>query len=215
MFGSAIISFANNRGNYYQALDRLQQSLLGRFDGQFIGYRDEASIEAPLHQDNPYAFKVYAFRAALKQGFRKILYVDSSVFAVAPVQPIFDLIDRDGYIMQEAGHYVRHWCNDEALVGMGLSRADLGDWLMYGNAGMLGLDFENPLAQEFFFRWSLAMERGLFKGSWSNHRHDMTLGSIIANQLGVKYQPGDQFLQYAGSDEPAQNETIIFKANGI
>lgn len=212
---NCIISFANNRGNYYAALDRLENSLHGRFDGHFIGYRDEASIGAPPHLENPYAFKVYAFRAAFKAGFRKILYVDSCVFAVADVQPAFDLIEKDGYLMQEAGHYLRNWCNDATLQGLGLTREDLGDWLMYGNAGMLGLDFDHPTAKAFFFQWALAMEAGLFKGSWDDHRHDMTLGSIIANQLGMKYQPGDQILQYARPDEPVQNETIIFKANGL
>lgn len=215
MSDRSIISFANSRGNYLKALDRLENSLKGRFDGHFIGYREESTIGAPLHQENPYAFKIHAFRAAKRAGFNKILYVDSSVFAVMDVQPVFDIIERDGYIMQEAGHYIRDWCNDATLKALELTRADLGDQLMYGNAGMLGLDFDNPIAQSFFFQWSLAMEAGLFKGNWSDHRHDMTLGSIIANRLGMKYQPGDQILQYAGPDQPAQNETIIFKAQGI
>lgn len=215
MSDKAIISFANSRGNYYKALDRLENSLRGRFDGHFIGYRDEASIGAPPHLENPYAFKVYAFRAALRAGFKRILYVDSCVFAVADVQPAFDLVERDGYLMQEAGHYIRDWCNDATLKALQIKREDLGDQLMYGNAGLLGLDFNNPIAQSFFFQWSLGMEAGLFKGGWHDHRHDMAIGSIIANKLGMKYQPGDQILQYAGPDVPVQNETIIFKANGL
>lgn len=215
MSDRVIISFANSRGNYYKAMDRLENSLRDRFEGHFIGYRDEGSIGAPHHQDNPYAFKVYAIRAALKAGFKKVLYLDSAVFAIANVQPAFDLIEKDGYLMQEAGHYIRDWCNDETLRAMQLTKDDLGNWLMYGNAGMLGLDFNNPLAKAFFFQWSLGMEAGLFKGDWANHRHDMTIGSIIANKLGMKFQPGDQILQYGSPDGPIQNETIIFKAQGI
>src|ERR1043165_2591555 len=127
---NCIISFANHRGNYLKALGRLENSLRGRFDGQFIGYRNEASIGSPLHEYNPYAFKVHAFRAARKAGYTKILYLDSSVFAVADVNSIFELIERDGHVMQEAGHYVRDWCNDETLAALNMTRADLGDWTM-------------------------------------------------------------------------------------
>lgn len=212
---NCIISFANSRGNYLKSLDRLENSLKGRFDGQFIGYRGEQSIGAPSHQDNPYAFKVYAFRAAMKAGFKKILYLDSSVYAIKDVSPVFDFIERQGYVMQEAGHYIRDWCNEETLNTMKLKREDLGDKLMYGNAGLLGLDMDNPLARVFFFHWSLWMEAGLFKGSWSNHRHDMTIGSIVANELGMKYQKGDQILQYAGPHDPVLNDSIVFKAQGL
>lgn len=212
---NCIISFANSRGNYYKALDRLENSLHGRFDGHFIGYREESSIGAPPHLYNPYAFKIHAFRAALKAGFKKILYLDSSVFAIKDVQPSFDIIERDGYLMQEAGHYIRNWCNEACLKFYRLTREGLGNQLMYGNAGMLGLDFDNYRAKEFFFQWSLGMEAGLFKGEWSNHRHDMTVGSIIANRLGMKYQSGDQILQYGAPEEVAQNDSIIFKAQGI
>lgn len=212
---NCIISFANSAGNYYKALDRLENSLNSRFSGHFIGYRDEASIGAPPHIENPYAFKVYAFRAALKAGCSRILYVDSSVFAVATVDPIFDIIAQQGYIMQEAGHYLNRWCNEDTRRAYNISDEEWNKWLMYGNAGLLGLDFENHKAKEFFFQWSLGMERGFFKGDWSNHRHDMTIGSIIANRLGMKYQPGDQILQYAGMEEATANETIIFKASGI
>src|SRR5664279_5173232 len=101
-----IISFANNRGNYYRALARLQQSMDRHWNGDFIGFTDELSVGAPLHLDNPYAFKIYCFREALRRGYREILYVDSSVFAVRNVSPVFEIMRKDGYIMQESGHYI-------------------------------------------------------------------------------------------------------------
>lgn len=215
MSNRAIISFANNRGNYYKALDRLEASLKGRFDGTFIGYRGEASIGAPLHTDNPYAFKVYTFRAALAAGYEKILYLDSSVYAIADVKPVFDIIEQEHYLMQEAGHYLKDWTNDDTLRFYAYKREDLGDQIMYGNAGMLGLNFNSPLASYFFQQWEAGMKAGLFKGDWANHRHDMTVGSIIANRLNMKFKKGDEILQYGAPEEPLNNDTIIFKAQGV
>ena len=58
-----VASFANERGNYLLGLDRLGESL-GRQMGSpaefdFHGFRGEASVGAPPHLENPYAFKIY------------------------------------------------------------------------------------------------------------------------------------------------------------
>lgn len=218
----AIVSLANDKGNYRLSLARLEESLKGRFDGDFFGFTGEHMVGAPPHEENPYAFKVYAIDMVRQMGYDYILWLDSSVYAIKDVQPVFDIIARDGYLMQDSGHVVGHWCNDGTLEYFRLSREMAMSKPMYGNAGMLGLDFTTALSfgdkkkpYSWFMIWKQTMERGFFKGSWGNHRHDMTCGSIIANELGMKYIPGDQILQYAGPDDPVNNETIIFKAQGM
>jgi len=212
----AIISFANNRGNYYKGLERLESSLKRvNFSGIFIGYKDEESIGAPLHVDNPYAFKIFCFAKTRAKGFKKIIYVDASVFAVDNPDCLFNILDRQGYLMQEAGHYVRDWCNQRTKDHYNLSEEELSSFLMYGNAGLLGLDFNYPIAEQFFISWNIGMLYGLFKGSWLDHRHDMTVGSIIANRMNMKFIKGDQILQYASEDEKVNNNSIIFKAAGL
>lgn len=212
----AIISFANNRGNYYKALDRLEQSLKDvGFTGTFIGYRDEASIGAPLHIDNPYAFKIFCFAKARVNGFKKIIYVDSAVWAIKNPDVLFELLEDNGYLMQEAGHFVRDWCNEETAKHYGLTEKEKTEMLMYGNAGFLGLNFGYAIAEQFFFSWNIGMMQGFFKGSWENHRHDMTVGSILANRMGMKYIKGDMILQYGNENTPLNNDSIIFKASGL
>lgn len=212
------MAFANHRGNYLKGLSRLKNSLkqVG-FDGKFLGFMGEQIIGAPNHLDNPYAFKIYAIRKALAAGYTKILYLDCSVFAVRNVQPIFDIIDRDGYAMQESGHYLDNWINDEALQYFGIQRQALKGVVMYGNAGLLGLDFNRPIARDFFRMWEASMLAGAFKGSWDNHRHDMACGSMIAwlRHMDKNYIKGDQILEYAHWDAPIKNDSIIFKAAGL
>lgn len=211
----AIVSLANKRGNYIKGLARLSESLRDNFDGDFLGYTSERQVGAPLHQDNPYAFKVYAIRKAIEAGYTQVLWLDASCFAIKNVQPIFDVIESEGYIMQEAGHMVGDWCDEGALDYFNLQRCDAMKMPMYGNAGFLGLNFESPNGIEFFKQWEQSALDGVFKGSWANHRHDMTCGSIIANRLGMKYKSGNEWLQYAGVYEETANDTIIIKAQGL
>lgn len=210
-----VISLGNGRGNYGLALGRLAKSITDNWNGDVLFFTDEAQIGAPRHEDNPYAFKVYAFEQAMKRGYTQILWLDSSVYAIKNIQPAFDLIERNGYLMQEAGHFVGNWCNERTLRYWELDRQQAMKMPMYGNAGMLGLDVANPIAMAFFRLWKKSMLDGQFKGSWEDHRHDMTNGSIIANLLGMKYQPGDTLLQYAAPEDPVLNDSIIFKAQGL
>lgn len=215
-----VISFANAAGNYYKGLARLNMSMAEFWDGRFIGFTDEHSIGAPLHSDNPYAFKLYAFKRALSEGYRKIIYVDSSVWAVRNIQPVFTILNKVGFVMQESGHYIRDWCNDHTLKYFNHKKEDFGNAVMYGNAGLLGLDFDQSVCQEFFHRWFEAMAHDCFKGEWTGpnaHRHDMSCGSIIAWEIGMdlEYIKGDQILEYAHWDAPIKNETIVFKAAGL
>lgn len=212
---NAICSFANGNGNYMKSLARLSDSLRDNFDGDFISWVGESSLGCPPHSENPYAFKVYAIRKALQMGYENILWVDSSCYAIANVKPVFDHIDKNGYIMQEAGHMAGSWTNDETLAYFGITRDEAMKMPMYGNAGFLGLNASNKTAMEFFNLWEASMLAGMFKGSWSNHRHDMSCGSIIANQLGMKYESGENWLQYAAPEDKPLNDTIIFKAQGM
>jgi len=223
-----IISFANSRGNYVKSLARLSESLRNNFDGDFLAFVGEQSIGAPLHSENPYAFKIYAWYEAIRQGYTHILWLDSSCFAIKNTKPIFDKIDQQGYIMQEAGHLAGTWTNDNALTYFGISRDQAMTMPCYGNAGFLGLKINEPWPNHFFTTWAHSMDAGMFKGNWTNedhsqspderckgHRHDMSCGSIIANDLGMKYESGQSWLQYGGVFDEVLNDSIIIKAQGL
>lgn len=176
-------------------------------------HRDETEVNAPPHKQNPYAFKIYAIEQA-KQHYDQVLWLDASVYAVKNPKPVFDWIDKYGYFMEEAGHYVGQWCNDETLAFFEITREEAMKMPMF-SAGFVGLDFRNETAVTFFSRWKNAMLNGMFKGSWNNHRHDMTCGSIIANQMGLKYSPGGQFFSYVGPGYGEPSETSVFHLSGM
>lgn len=84
-------------------------------------------------------------------------------------------------------------------------------------AGYCGFDFRRPESIEFFAQWKEAMLNGCFKGSWEDHRHDMTCGSIIAYKLGLvpKYSSGGQFFAYMGEGYGKPASTACFYLYGI
>lgn len=225
----AVISFANRKANYIKALYRLSESLRNNFDGTFLAWIGEEALGAPLHSENPYAFKIYTFKKALEAGFTHILWVDSSCFAIKNVQPCFDEIAANGFLFQDSGFYASQYINDRTLEYFGVTREKAREIKLIGNAGMLGLNFEMGLPNAFFQKWEKAMKEGMFIGKWNNnertestseeclgHRHDM-LSGIIIHQMGLSnlMKKDNEWLQYAGVFDTTLNDSIIFKAQGL
>lgn len=225
-----VINLANNVGWYIRGQARLIKSFreVGGYGGEILAWHSEAQIGSPKHKENPYAFKVHAFQKAIDAGYKQIFWADSAVFAIRNMMEVFEIIEKEGYFMQEAGHMVGRWTNDRTLNYFGITRDEAMKMMMYGNAGLLGLNTENETAMEFFRKWKASMEAGMFKGQWQNinncestdsrcdgHRHDMSCGSIIAHQLGMNenYKSGNHWLEYAPPEAPAKNDKIIFKTH--
>lgn len=225
-----IVSFGNSSNNYVHGISRLSESLRNNFDGDFLAFIGEASCGAPLHTDNPYAFKIYCIEKAIEAGYHQVLWLDSSCFAVRPVQPIFDMISRQTFAFQDSGHWLGEWANDRSLEYFSLSRDAAMDMRMIGNAGFLGFDTTCTLGSIFFKGWKQSMLDNIFKGAWNNnektesqdercrgHRHDMVCSSAIIHRMGLKglMAGGEEILQYAGLYDPILNDSIIIKAQGI
>lgn len=228
---NCIVSFANTRNNYVKGLERLNESLRHNFtDGDFLGFVGEATVGAPLHTENMYAFKIFCIQKAIDAKYQNVLWLDSSCFAIKNVQPIFDDIEENGMIYQDSGHWLNRWCNDKTLEYHGITREESRTIRMIGNAGFLGLNMNNDIAKEFFTRWKQSMLDGMFKGQWTNesntesddeevfgHRHDMSNSSALVYKMGLTdlMKNGEEWLSYSGVFDPVANDTIIIKAQGM
>lgn len=183
---------------------------------KIMGFTNEQSIGSPSHESNPYAFKIYAIEEARRRGFTQILWLDSSIIFVKNAKPIFDWVEEKGYFFEEAGHWVGSWCNDRTLEYFNISREEAMKMPMF-SAGFTGLDFSNPIAIEFFNKWKQSMLDGQFIGDWSNHRHDMTCASIIANQMDMvkNYSSGGQYFAYIGGGYTEPKDSVICHLIGL
>ncbi len=213
--------------SYHKGQHRLIESIRKFGNCDILTWTDESQIHAPKHQENPYAFKCYAFHQAIQRGYTSILWLDASVVAMRDITPIFEHIEKHGYIGQDAGHIVGTWTNDQTLDYFNLTRDEAMDIPMIGNAGLVGLDINSPKAMEFLFDWNHAMLLGYFMGQWNNdnktesldprckgHRHDMSCSSILWHQHQMDRVPGDKYLQYKSPNEPLE-DGVYFHAQGL
>lgn len=206
-----VVNFAN--GPYLKGQKRLSNSLNGH---KQLMLSDYVSIGSPIHGESPYEFKVWSIETA-KNHDSVVLWVDASMWRVGNISVIENLILQDGYFMSEAGHWVGSWTNQFTRNYFKLTPEELkvpGGLFMF-SAGLLGLDFRNPLAVEFFEQWKLSAIEGCFKGSHRDHRHDMSCASIIAQRLGMKFQRGGQHMSYIGPGYSQPEPGSVFHLQGI
>lgn len=208
-----IVSLATKNSRYVDGLARLSNSLRDNASGiDFLGFIHEASVGAPLHTEMPYGFKVHAIQRAIDMGYTDILWLDCSVYAVAPVQPIFYLIEKQGYWFEGAGCWLNEWCSDAAMEYYGLAREVQRPMVQ---SGFMGFNLNYVLGSFIWQRFKIAYELGLFAGSWADHRHDQSCLSAILNDRDIKFSHDPEFVQYAGIYDQILNDKIIFKCQGL
>lgn len=215
-----IVNVVNQVAPYINAQKRLVNSFwnfhIPEEETKIMPLIGEESVGSPYHQNNPYAFKIYAMEYAHSMGYSQVLWLDASIVFVKHSKPIFDWISQKGFFFEAAGHWVGSWCNDRTLDYFGISREEAMTMPMF-SAGFTGIDFTNEIAVNFFTKWKQSMLDGQFIGDWSNHRHDMTCASIIANQMGLvkDYSSGGNYFAYIGSGYGQPQESVICNLLGV
>lgn len=223
---NCILNFAtSNNAVYMRGQKRLVASLKQHgFKGDVITWKSESDFGCPPHKKVPYAFKPYALKWAKKKGYNSALWLDASFWARKPVGPVFGIIEEKGYLMQNDGNRVGHWTHDKCLSKYGLTRDEAMKMKMY-SAGCTGINFKNDLANQYLDEWMEAAKDGeSFQGDWVNkgnrmssdprcrgHRHDMSVGSILAHKLGMEYEPAWTIFTYGKN---ANHPDVYFICRG-
>lgn len=204
---TCIINYASGAW-YPRGQDRLFRSLI---DVQFFKlgdvfiFKNEAELKCPAHSRVPYGFKVAAFNRAADLGYKLILWCDAAVWAHKPLDPLFEHIEREGHVFFQGGWNCAQWTSDNCLVQMEVTRDQAEKMPMY-MACCMGLNLENPRSVEFLTRLNKYAWDGIsFIGDWHNdhqqvskdprclgHRHDQSVGSILAHQLGMEQIVGHE-----------------------
>ena len=103
-FGSGgdrcLVCFASYNGLYPQYIRSIKKALsqVG-FNGYFLyyigGWPNPTGKEVQ-YIAVPYSFKIFAMVDAFKQGFSNVLWIDSSCLPLKNIDPLFDIIEKDG-----------------------------------------------------------------------------------------------------------------------
>lgn len=225
--GSAAIVNVGVLGWYSQGSERLKNSLIHNgFAGKILMWKDEYPPNSPRHEDNPYAFKIYAIEEAIRQGITTLLWLDSSFWNIKNCTPIFDIITDMGVFGFRTGYNMAQTSSDAALQWAGITR-DEAELLPEIASGACGLRLDNPDGKAVYEMWKEGMELGLFKNN-RNHdindsadprmihaRQDQTIWSLAIHSRRLIIDDAD-FVAYYNSGNPGYNkEKCCFFIGGI
>jgi hypothetical protein len=196
----AFVTFSN--GRYLGQEQKLRDTVKRHCpEADVFTFHDYAEIGSPSHQQSPYSFKVHAIEDVRNRGYKLIIWCDSIIRLRKSIDDLIPRIKQVGVYLQADGWRVGQWANDRALDYFGLTR-DQAMEIEAIYACIMGFDFSNPIAVEFFNRWKKASNDGIFIGNWKNdlktesqdercrgHRHDQTCAEIVSYQLGIPRSP--------------------------
>lgn len=199
-----VVSFADSTGSYRKKMLRLEQSLKGNFDGDFLGFTDYKQIGSPTHSEIPYAFKPYAIQKARDMGYELILWCDSPVYAIKSIEPVFEYIFQHNYLLfDNIGYSLGDYSSDKQLKHFGITR-DQAWGAKQIMACVLGFEFNEPEAVKLFDEYK-SVAHDLFPGEWDNDelteskdmrvrgsRHDQSVLSCIAYRDNLRITNAQQ-----------------------
>lgn len=208
---------------FLKGQERLVQSLKDfNYQGDVILFNSFEQVGSKVHLEVPYQFKVYAIEKARQMGYDVVLYCDASLYAIKDVMPVINHVIEKGYLMEFCGFSAGQFSTDLCLNEFNLTRDEAMNIPLH-SAGFTGINFQNPIASEFFDKWfKSAQEEIAFKGAWNNsekqcsqderclgHRHDQTTASIIAHQLGME-RINPTYMQYNYDGIELKEETHFY-----
>ena len=157
-------------GNHYPPLSRKVKGRCAEHepDTWQLFYIECLPDGCPEHDKQQYAFKIFACEEAVKAGFRYLLWMDCTFHPVAPITPIWNKIEEQGWWVPGQGDSVLgHWASDAALEIYGISREEaLKIRLVF--SGLVGLDLHNPLGKAIWEDWKDLYQKGAFNGPHYN-----------------------------------------------
>jgi len=183
-------------GRYPKEQEVLRRSLAKHFDGDFLAWTEFPNEN--YDKSNPYNVKAAAFEEAIRRGYKQILWLDSPVVALKNIDPIFDSIQKNGYLtMKNNAYKCDETCNDFSLAYFKVTRDQAATFQEHGS-GVIGIDMENPKGKQLIEAFIRGCKDGVANGSryhdgqsadprFKFHRQDQTVLSLAANTLCLPY----------------------------
>ena len=158
---------------HQKGMARLELSKLIFLDSEFMAW-DREPFGCPPHKERPYAFKAYAMECGLRNGADLILYCDSSIVPIRSMEPLWEQIERDGYLIINNGFSNYTWTADSAYKHLFPSHTledarELNKNIPHVVAGVIGLNLRSEIGAAFLKEYyRLASETDAFCGPWTN-----------------------------------------------
>jgi len=211
--GRAVVNAHNNKGWYSKGQERLRKSLNGHDEALcfYLNFPNDL-----FSKSNGYNVKPSALYEAAKTH-SQLLWLDCSCWVIKDLQPIWDIVDKQGYYFINSGFYCSNYCNDTSLKYFGITR-DEAEKIVMISSGCFAIDLKTEkgaLIYQIFIQ--SAIDNIFDNGTGSKdpryiaHRHDQSALSIILHKLGCSIENPD-LAQYKLIDQTPTNSACILMA---
>lgn len=177
-----------------------------------VRWESEWPPSSPPQEKVHYAFKVHALKHVLSLGASSVLWLDVANYAVAPLEPLWQQIEREGHFFAGAGA-LGNWASDHCLAHFGMSRDEAMEIELFAGT-CFGLDLKRDRSRKFLERLAAYAVPHHFNGTHKSslrpgmpvpereaeqmsddprcmgHRSDEPYMTLIARDLGMEYTPG-------------------------
>jgi hypothetical protein len=173
---------------------------------------------SPPHCQVSHGFKAYALRAAKRKGYRNVLWLDASIVPLKPFDWVWEEIEKRHVLAFDNPAWIYgHFAPDDTLKYFHTSMEKANSMICV-HGGIMGFDFANPVAQNFFQDYMrAAVARIPFTGGSGRSsnpdfkavRHDQNVFTELVYKYGIERMPMDAF-RY--TQDPRGLEGVTFEA---
>lgn len=181
-----------------------------------------------------FSWKPVIIKDALER-YPYILYLDAGTTILKPLNELFKHIKQNGHFFTDCGHSIK-WMTTESVTKLFSLHLEENKWLLSQDlvgidAGFQGLSrkvYEDYILPMYEFSKDIAnfTDDGTTEDGWGTARHDQTLFSILARQLGYAVEIHDndnvecnllvdgqkQKIHITHRRDRVNNDTLIFRS---
>lgn len=195
----AFVSVAFGDKRYIEQQAKLNHSIRQIYpDASIFYWTDKMPPGSRSFSQSLYGFKPHAVKAALDDGFKKIMFFDPAIVLTDKIDYYQEIVKDYGVLAAQDDNKLTNFCSDAALRYAGVERWAMQDWHLVGGS-FYYFDFNLKLCQDIFDNWMTSEKMGLF-GSQAEqasgkldhgHRNDEAMMALALYIEGSKPLTGD------------------------
>jgi hypothetical protein len=207
---NCILLYTTFNRNYPKGLKRLLKEIInsdyqGHVLYRFGGWPDEEGGSLALSHV-PYAFKPSFFKEAQKMGFKRVLWLDTAVVPIAPLNEIFAMIEEKGYFVMGNTHMIGPYMNPQSAAYFGLTVAQTHK-IPSCSAGLFGLDLTQSRSRTLLDLWYRA---AFDKDAYFSQRSDQNALSMLLDQFQMGDLTDISRMPHAETADPIRPDSLFY-----
>ncbi len=192
----------------YTKFQKIQlHALREYYNGNIEMFTDEYPIgnmkttdDIKYFENSYYGFKPHAIRECMNAGYTQILWLDSAIVPIKPIDFAFEKIKEHGMITNYADGLASLNCKEKVLEYFKVKKPVLDFHnVRYAGGSVYGFDMTNPKVLECFEMWEQAEKDSCFGSGYDmthgNHKTDEVCMAICQYKVGLKIPEYREFYQ--------------------